>query len=95
MGNENHVIGSKNKDNKQAGNKEKISSVSTEGKIAGNQKPSQIRTQNSANHTPGGPDEKGDAGIKVQEKRQKKIITKNALYNDKAIKAGMQSRGMM
>lgn len=95
MAYENHVEGSKDNDNKQAGNKQKVSGGQTAvGKISGHQKPSYYAPQNSKPSTPAGPDQSGDEGVKTQAKRQKKIVRSGASYDDKAIKAAANARGM-
>jgi len=104
---DNKVEGSKSKDNKDPKNKKKdMTGASNTGSIGGAQKAVKIRTQNSpdkvskpqgteidvTNYTRGKHD--GDSGVKMQEKRQKTIIRKNALYSDGAIAAAKRSRGL-
>lgn len=92
---QNEVIGNRSKDNKDSKNKQKATTgASAAGVISGNRPYNQMRTQNSANVTPQGPDEKGDSGVKVAAGRAKKIIRKNTSYTDGAIKRAMQARAM-
>lgn len=52
-----------------------------------------MRVQNSANHTPPGPDQMGDKGVQLAAKRAKKIIRKNTSYTDGAIAVAKRMRG--
>ena len=52
-----------------------------------------MNAQNSKEHTPGGPDEKGDTGVKLSAKRAKTIIRKGTSYTDEAIAKAKSMRG--
>ncbi len=91
---DNKVIGNKSSDNKQASNKQKAKSSTQKG-IVPNQKAQYFKAQNSPNHTPEGPTQDGDKGVRMQEKRQKTIVRKNATYSDYAISAAKRQRGAM
>lgn len=98
MSYENHVIGSKSKDNKDPENKQKVTGGQTQkGKISGNQKATYYEPQNSKPSTSDNEASVngGDKKTQVNAKRSKKLNRVGASYSDKSISSAMHSRGMM
>lgn len=97
---DNKVVGNKSKDNKDPKNKQKDNKGASQmGTISGNQKAKYYDPQNSPERTSKfvfssvSGNNQADAGVKVEQKRQKTIIRKNALYSDAAIAVAKRARG--
>lgn len=89
---ENQVIGSRQNDNKQAGNKQLAQSSSMHGKIGAHVGTNKLSPQNSREHTPAGEGQQGNNVEKKNSKKAKSLRTQN-IYSDGAITRALQSRG--
>jgi hypothetical protein len=89
---DNKVIGNKSNDNKDPKNQQKAQ-ASTQKGIVPNQKATYFRPQNSPISTHASVGQEGDAGVKMQEKRQQKIIRSQTSYSDGAIARAKALRG--